>query len=153
MDIGFNFRLIWHDNSSLELRISAWNGAFGGVVDLYEAIGNLKIASDRLRGFPKTTSDKRDLVFGSFDRKYAGGAVRMLFHCIDGSGHAFVEATIDAKYETGGTVQTVLLAMPVEATAIDKFVVELERIEATRSGTAHLRGNRLSRLTPDERFF
>jgi hypothetical protein len=140
MDIGFNFQWIWHDNSSLELRISAWNGAFGGVVDLYEAIGNLQIAADRLRGFPNSASDRRELVFGNFDRKFAGGGVRMRFHCIDGSGHAYVEATIDAKYETGGTVQTVLLAMPVEATAIDKFVQELERLEAIRSGTAHLRG-------------
>ena len=35
------------------------------------------------------------------------------FHCIDGAGHSYVEAMVDANYETGCTVQTVVLAMPV----------------------------------------
>jgi hypothetical protein len=140
MDIGFELQLIWHDNDVLNLRISAWNGAFGGVAEVYEAIGDLQAAATQLRGFPNSPADRREVIFGNFDRKFAAGGVSMRFHCIDRSGTAYVEATIDAKYETGGTVQTVVLAMPVEAAAVDKFVEELERLESNRSGTARLRG-------------
>jgi len=140
MDVGFDFQLIWHDNDVLNLRVSAWNGAFGGVAEVYEAIGDLQAAAALLRGFPNSPADIREVVFGNFDRKFAAGGVRMRFHCIDGSGHAYVETTIDAKYETGGTVQTVVLAMPVEAAAVDRFVEELQRLESDRSGTARLRG-------------
>jgi hypothetical protein len=68
----------------------------------------------------------------------------MRFHCVDGAGHAYVEASVDSNYQRGGTIQTVLLAMPVEAAAVDTFVCELERLESERSGTALLRGKIVS---------
>jgi hypothetical protein len=50
------------------------------------------------------------------------------------------EASVDSNYQRGGTIQTVVLAMPVEVVAVDIFVRELERLESERSGTALLRG-------------
>jgi hypothetical protein len=140
MDVGFKFRVLWHGTDVINLGVSAWNGAFGGLADIYEGIGDLRVAAAQLHGFPKNPEDTRELVFGNFDRKYAGGGVRMRFHCVDGAGHAYVEATIDSNCQSGGTVQTVLLAMPVEAAAVDTFIRELERLEDEREGTAHLKG-------------
>lgn len=144
MYIGFEFRVIWHDNDVINLCVSGWNGAFGGLAEIYEGIGDLRDAAAQLRGFPKNPADRREVVFGNFDRTCAAGGVRMRFHCVDGAGHAYVEAQIDSNYQSGGTVQTVILAMPVEATAVDLFVQELERLEAKQAGTAHLKGKHIS---------
>jgi len=144
MYVGFEFRVVWHDSDVIQLCTSAWNGAFGGVAEIYAGIGDLEKLAAQLRGFPRSPEDVREVVFGNLDRKYAAGGVRMRFHCIDGAGHAYVEATVDANYETGGTVQTVVLAMPVEAAAVDTFVKELERLETTRTGAAHLLGKGIS---------
>lgn len=140
MDVGIKFELIWYDNDLLNLRVSAWNGGFGGVAEIYEAIGDLQTAAANLRGFPNNPGDQREIVFGNLDRKFAAGGVKLRFHCVDGAGHAYVEATMDANYETGGTIQTVVLAMPVEAAAIDEFVHELQKLESDHSGTAYLKG-------------
>jgi hypothetical protein len=144
MEVGIEFQLDWHDNDVLNLRVSAWNGDFGGVAEIYQGVGDLHVAASNLRGFPNNPSDRREIVFGNFDRKCAAGGVRMRFHCVDGAGHAYVEASVDSNYQRGGTIQTVLLAMPVEAAAVDTFVCELERLESERSGTALLRGKIVS---------
>jgi hypothetical protein len=141
---GIELRLVWFDNDVLNLRASAWNGSFGGVAEIYEAIGGLQAAASYLRGFPKGPSDQRDIVFGNFDRKCAAGGMRLRFHCIDGAGHAYVETTIDANYRTGGTIQTAVLAMPVEAAAVDAFVSQLEQVELSRSGAALLEAKEIS---------
>lgn len=140
MEVGINFQLIWHDNDVLNLRVSAWNGSFGGIAEIYEGIGDLENAASNLHGFPRNPSDKREVTFGNFDRDCAAGGIKLRFHCVDGAGHAFVEATIDAHYDTGGTIQNVVLAMPVEAAAVDEFVRELQRLELDPSGTATLKG-------------
>jgi hypothetical protein len=137
MEVGIEFQLIWHDNDVLNLRVSAWNGDFGGVAEIYEGVGDLHVAASNLRGFPNNPSDRREIVF---DRKCAAAGVSMRFHCVNGAGHAYVEASVDSNYQRGGTIQTVVLAMPVEAAAVDIFVRELARLESDRSGTAFLRG-------------
>jgi hypothetical protein len=137
--VGFQFQANWFDSDLIQLRISAWNGTFGGTADIYEAIGDLEEAAAQLRGFPRDPSDRRELIFGNFDRKCAGGGVRMRFHCIGGAGHSYVEATIDSNSESAGTIQTAVLSISVEAAAIDVFVRELEAVGANRAGTAFLK--------------
>ena len=137
--LGFQFQVIWVDSDLIQLRISAWNGKFGGAADVYEAIGDLEKAAAQLRGFPRDPSDRRELTFGNFDRKCAGGGIKMRFHCIGGAGHSNLEATIDSNCKSAGTVQTAVLSNAVEASAIDEFVRELHTLEANRKGTAFLK--------------
>jgi len=144
MEVGIEFQLIWHDKDVLNLRVSAWNGDFGGVAEIYEGIGDLHVAASNLRGFPNDPGDRREIVLGNFDRKCAAGGVGMRFRCVDGAGHAYVETSVDSNFQRGGTIQTVVLAMPVEAVAVDTFVRELELLESERSGTALLRGKLIS---------
>ena len=68
------------------------------------------------------------------------GASKMRFHCLDGAGHAYVELTIDSNCTTGGTIQTAILTLPIEASAVDVFVDGLARLELKRAGSAYLRG-------------
>ncbi len=46
--VGFQFQVIWFDSDSIELCISAWNGAFGGTAYIYDALSDLEGAAARL---------------------------------------------------------------------------------------------------------
>jgi hypothetical protein len=139
-EVGFQLDMIWYDEDILELRVAAWNGAFGGVAQVWVGIGELdKIATD-LAGFPKNPSDVRKIVLGSFGPGAAGGAASMRFYCADRAGHSYVESKIESETESAGVVQCAVISMPVEAAAVDVFVGELRRLERERSGTALLKG-------------
>jgi hypothetical protein len=138
--VGFEFQAIWFDDDAIQLRMG-WNGAFGGTVSVYEGIGDLELAAEKLRGFPQNPSDKRELIFGSFGRNFAGGGLKMSFYCIGGAGHAYVEATFEAGDETAGTIQRALLSMHLEAAAVDTFVEELRAIGVKRAGRALMAGH------------
>lgn len=146
MEHGVEFQINWSDNDVLQLRVAAWNGLFGGVAEIYEGIGDLQAAATQLRGFPNSPADEREVAFGSLDRKYAGGGIDMHFHCVDGAGHAYVEITIDSNCETGGTIETVVMTVAIEAGAVDVFVEELALLELKQTGTAHLRARDASRF-------
>jgi hypothetical protein len=139
MAIGFRFEVKWSDADVFDVRISAWNGAFGGSTSVYVPTGGLAEAATKLEGFPRHPSDKRELQFGAFGPEWAGGAVKMAFYCKDAAGHALVEARIESEH--GGTpeAQSALFFVPVEASAVDAFVDDLRRLEADRKGTAELR--------------
>lgn len=151
MDMGIQIQAIWSDVDIIEISVSAWNGAFGGVTRIYVGIGALKEAAERLCGFPKSATDIREVAFGQFDLDvdtFASG-VSMRFHCIDGAGHAYLDARLQSDNRAGTsrapgerpgrTIQSVGLVMRIEATAVDTFVQELLRLEATHSGAAYLK--------------
>jgi hypothetical protein len=142
MELGIGFQIIRSNNDALNLRVAAWNGLFGGVAEIYVAIGDLQVAARQLRGFPDNPADKRVIELGCFDRKYAGGSVIMNFHCGDGAGHVCVETTIDSNCIKAGTIQTVILTVPIDASDVEHFVKELARLEFKSAGTAHLSGVR-----------
>ena len=140
MDIGFQFEVIYKAYDMLQVRISAWNGAFGGIADVYVGIGRLEEVAAALEGFPKNPSDTREIMFGAFGPKSAGGGVSMRFYCADASGHAYVESKIESDSLPGKPIQTVMLSLPIEAAAVDSFVDELHLLGVHRTGVARLRG-------------
>jgi hypothetical protein len=140
MDTGFEFLGIYSDLDVMEVRISAWNGSFGGVARVYVELGGLEDAASALRGFPRDPADTREVTFGTFDRQFAGGGVSLKFYCHDSAGHAFVESKIASVYDLAGPAQSVLLTLPVEAAAVDSFVDQLRKLGANRAGIARLVG-------------
>ena len=74
----------------------------------------------------------------------------MRYHCLNGAGHAHLDlrlqsdkrggTTVGYGERPGRTIQTVALVMRIEANAVDTFVQELLRLEATHSGAAFLKG-------------
>ena len=104
-------------------------------------IGGLKEAATKVEGFPRHPSNKRELQFGVFGHKWAGGAVNMLFYCRDAAGYALVEAKMESEH--GGTpkAESALFFASVEAAAVDAFAADLRRLEAEQSGTAMLRAS------------
>ncbi|MGA2340444.1 MAG: hypothetical protein ABSF75_11140 [Terracidiphilus sp.] len=139
MDRGFHFEVIWNDDDVFEVRVSAWNGAFGGSADIYVAIHGLAEAAEKLEGFPRQPSDRRELQFGDFGPQSAGGAASMCFYCKDAAGHALVEARIESDHRGVNKAQSVVLVASIEANAVDSFVSDLRRLEADRRGIALLK--------------
>ena len=139
-DVGFQFEIIYKDVHLLEIRISAWNGTFGGVADLYVGLDVLKEAATKLQKFPRDPSDIREVTFGGFGPKSAGGGVSMRFYCADRAGHTYVDSKIESNYDLAGKAQSVIMTLTVEPAAVDSFVEELGRLSADQAGRAYLRG-------------
>jgi hypothetical protein len=139
MNMGFLFETIWQDNDVVQMRVSAWNGIFGGAADVYLGRGQLEEASGTLRDFPTQPSDTREVIFGSFAPHMAGGGVSMRFYCADGAGHAFVDSRIESARGANGKVQSVSLTLAVEPAAVDLFVDELRQLGTSTASMARLR--------------
>jgi hypothetical protein len=140
-DIGFRFEVIYKDVHLLEVRISAWNGTFGGVADVYVGLDQLEETAAKLQGFPRHPSDVREANFGAFGLKSAPGRrVAMRFYCADKSGHTYVDSMIESDYNAVGKIDSVTLSLPIEAAAVDSFVAALHQSGVDRAGVAFLRG-------------
>jgi hypothetical protein len=140
-DLGFRFEVIYKDIHLLEVRISAWNGAFSGVADVYVGLDQLQETAAKLRGFPTDPSDVREANFGAFGPKSVPGRrVSMRFYCADRSGHSYVDSTIESDYNAAGKIETVSLSLAIEAAAMDSFLEELHRSGANSAGVAFLKG-------------
>lgn len=116
------------------------DGAFAGRVDVYESPDLAATLAAELRGFPRSPTDRREVVLGSFDPTAAGGGLRLVFRCLDRSGHAVVEAELEDQPMDGSAPRSVRLRMPVDAPAIDAFVMDLSSWSAKVASGVTLRG-------------
>lgn len=87
MELALVIGKLYHDVDIVEVVITAWNGVFGGAVELYVGQGELERIAESLRGFPTSNKDVRELLLGTFDPKFAGGGASMGFFCLDRAGH------------------------------------------------------------------
>ncbi len=69
----------YHDTDILELRVSAWNGFFGGTTELYIGRDDLEKIVEEMKGFPLDPQDEREVILGAFGAKSDGGAARTGF--------------------------------------------------------------------------
>src|SRR5215475_11161773 len=132
--VGIDIEVCWADEDIFDVRVSAWNGSFGGTANLVVETGGLEKFAATVSGFPKDTKDVREVTLGTFSRDLAGGAVSMRFFCRDMAGHAYVQCRIESGLETAGVFQTATLVMPVEASAVDQFVTKLRNLEREKKG-------------------
>ena len=134
---GVQIEHLWEDADVLEVVARASNGDFSGKTAAYMGHGQISGAAAELADFPKDTSDKRDIVFGSLDPKYAGGGIRMEFIC-DHTGSIVVNVQI----ASGDHEERASFSIRVAAHEIDAFVKDLLKLEASR-GKATLRSGTL----------
>ena len=131
--------IVYTDEHLIELRVAASNGCFAGQVDVYADSDALVGLAETLRGFPDGQDDSREFELGSFDAAYAGGGAGFRFYCLDSVGHAAAEVRLRSDPEDGGGVSdTVVLRIPVEAAAVDSFVVQLAEASAAVGQSALL---------------
>jgi hypothetical protein len=139
MDRCLRLTYRYHYVDVVELRVSAWNGSFGGSTCLYVGQSDLADAATLLLGFPNAVDDKREVTFGAFGPKLAGGAMELQFSCADGAGHARLDVTIEADYEgRDSRTERVELTSAFEPAALDQFVGQMRELDASLTGSAVL---------------
>jgi hypothetical protein len=129
----------YHDVDVVELEVCAWNGSFGGSTCLYIGRGELADTATLLAGFPVGLEDRRDVTFGAFGSKSAGGAMNLRFSCIDGAGHCQLHVTIEADYDSRDLLaERVEMLCAFEPAALDHFVEQMRELNSSLTGSAFL---------------
>jgi hypothetical protein len=113
------------DPDYVRLDISMADGDFAGRVEIFESLEVAGALAAALRGFPRTPDDRREIVLGSFDAATAGGGIKLLFRCVDRSGHAVVDGELEDQPGDGTPRRSVVLRMTIAPPAIDAFVAEM----------------------------
>jgi hypothetical protein len=141
MDRSVQLTYRYHDVHVVELRVSAWNGSFGGSTCLYVGQGDLAAAATLLAGFPESIKDRREVIFGAFGPKSAGGGMILTFACADGAGHCKLRVRIqaDANYDRPElVVEQVEMLCSFEPAALDLFVKQMHELDTSLTGSAML---------------
>ena len=94
--LGFHLETMWHDPHVVEILFRAWNGAFGGIAEIYVGLDDLTKMAEILRGFPANDSDIREVMLGTFDPKFADGGVSLRFFLTDRRGYAGEPCSVKA---------------------------------------------------------
>jgi len=129
----------YHDTDIVELRVSAWNGSFGGSTRLYLAQGELADTATLLAGFPVNIKDEREVTFGAFGPNSAGGGMALRFFCRDGAGHCQLHTTIEADYKLRDSpAERVEFLSSFEPAALDQFVEQMRILDSSLMGSAAL---------------
>jgi hypothetical protein len=122
---GIEFKVVWSDQDVSQLRVKCSNGFFSGDASMYVGHNEVSEMAEGLSGFPSQAADTRNFELGTFAPNGAGGGIRLHFYCRDSVGHAAVDVKLrgDACMALD-EVESVALRIPVEAAAIDSFLVE-----------------------------
>jgi len=128
----------YHDTDVVELKVSAWNGTFAGSTRLYVGQGDLADTATLLAGFPAGLSDRREVTFGAFGPKSAGGAMNLKFSCIDGAGHCELHCMVEADYDRRDAPERVEMLCAFEPAALDQFVEQMRELNSSLAGSAVL---------------
>ncbi len=130
MKWGIEFTVVWWDQDVSEFQVRCSNGHFSGDANIYFSHDDLTKMAEALNGFPSHGADSRNVEFGTFNPNHADGGIRMYFYCRDSVGHAMVDVRLRGDgCITLGEVESVALRIPVEAAAIDSFLVQLRGID------------------------
>jgi hypothetical protein len=135
-----SIELIWEDLHMEKLRISANNGSYCGVSEVYFSKGQAAELLKSIRAFPTTTAHIVSLDSGSEE---SGAMARLVFSCIDGSGHSVVSVTLAQPIDESarpGVKNRVELELAFEPASLDEFCQQLKAIATRASTTAILRG-------------
>jgi len=138
MNAGLKVTYLYHDLDLIEVRITAENTAFRGSADVYVGTDGLLEATAVLEGFPKDRRDTRQVAFGVAGPNSAGGSVRLNFYCKDGAAHTAFRAEIEEEYRGQERAQCATIFVGFEPAALDRFLVELRKVEMQHLGTAVL---------------
>jgi hypothetical protein len=132
---GIEFTVVWSDQDVSNVHVRCSNGRFSGDANIYLSHNDLSEMAEALSGFPSHAADSRNFELGAFDPNHAGGGIRMYFYCRDSVGHAAVDVKLrDDGCIALGEVESVALRIPVEAAAMDFFLVQVRGMNTKEIG-------------------
>ena len=127
---------IWEDSEIFEVRFSASNGKFAGVVDCYTQRSRIADLGEKLTGFPKSVDSEVKFTTGERDDR---SFISIKFFCTDGAGHISARTKIchneyySAKEHEYSSAE---FDIAIEPAQIDKFVKSIERVATEKIGNA-----------------
>ena len=132
-------QVVWKDDDMFELKVTASNGRYFGITEVYDTTESLLNFAYLLIDFP---NDNREIIHETgFKDGYA--YFSMNFYCIDNSGHIGVEIYLEDNVATEFRHEEknkLKLEIIVEPSAIDNFQKELSQLATTQKGIAILYG-------------
>jgi hypothetical protein len=131
--------LIWKDDEMFELRVTASNGRYFGITEVYETSESLDHFAELLFGFPKNNLT----LFHEMGIKNSYAYFSMKYYCIDNAGHLGIEINLEENVSTeyrNEEKDKLKLEIIVEPSAIDNFQIELKQLARKQEGKATLFG-------------
>ena len=138
---GLRLEVVWHDPEVMQLEVLAGNAEFSAATRLYCAHGALRDFAAAIAGFPSGRGDQRQVMLGDFDAGTAGGGVLISLACESNAGHSFAHIRLQSD-SRDDVPASACFRFPVEAGAVDHFVVDLRQLNDQRTGVAKLAARR-----------
>jgi hypothetical protein len=135
-------KLIWKDDDMFELQVTASNGRYFGITEVYETSESLGDFANLLFGFPKDNST----LFHEMGAKDSYAYFSMKYYCIDNAGHLGIELNLEENVETefrNEEKDKLKLEIIVEPSSIDNFQRELKQLATNQEGKATLFGRNI----------
>lgn len=133
------FEVIWKGDEMFEMKVSANNGRFSGITEVYEQSESLIEFTNKLNGFPFT----KERLKHSCGEKDSYSYFEMEFYLIEPNGKCGVLITIEENVPTEYRKEEkdiLSMELIVEPHAIDVFCQELKSLAEKSDGTAKLKG-------------
>jgi hypothetical protein len=130
--------VIWKDNDMFELQISANNGRYSGITEVYETAESLLGFLNKMSGFPF----EKDKVTHFCGEKGSYAYFGMDFYKIDLNGKCGLLITMEENVETEYRKEEkdkLSMELIVEPNSIDNFCQELKTLAEREEGTAELK--------------
>lgn len=130
---------IWKDNDIFELQITASNGRYYGITEVYETAKSLEEFVNRLSQFPQNGQ----FLFHESGQKDGYAYFSMKFYCLDDTGYLGLEVNLEENVATQFRPEEkhkLKLEIKVKSAAIDNFQKELVQLAKKRDGIAILCG-------------
>jgi hypothetical protein len=134
-------QVIWKDEDMFELKVTATNGRYFGITEVYESSESLLHFAKSLVDFPKDDT----VLMHEAGQNGKLGYFSMKFYTIDYSGHIGVEVSLEGNINHRSSRQEekdrVKLEIIVQPSTIDNFQRELLQLSTAEEGIVLLQGN------------
>ena len=137
-DKNLKFEVIWKDDDMFEMRITANNGRYSGITEVYEVSESLLGFVNELNGFPFG----KDKVSHSSGEKDSYAYFKMEFYKIGLTGKCGALITMEENVSTEYRKEEkdkLSMELIIEPNAIDIFCRELKSLAEKEDGIAELK--------------
>lgn len=137
-----SIEVVWKDEDMLETRVTACNGRYFGITEVYNDYEDLMKFAKLLKKFPKSTDSVLKYEAGD---KMSYAYFSMRFYCMDSVGHTGVQVHIEDNVATeyrSEEKSELKLEIKFEPSAIDTFQAELVTLAKNGEGKAVLIGQK-----------
>ncbi|MCH5716895.1 hypothetical protein [Niabella hibiscisoli] len=132
-------QIIWKDDNMFELKVTASNGRYFGITEVYDTTESLFNFSQMLINFPH--ENNKAFHEAGYRESYAYFSVS--FYCIDNAGHIGVQVSLEDSVATEFRPEEkhkLKLEIVVEPQAIVEFQKQLSRLAIKQEGIVTLYG-------------